>query len=207
VAKAKGPSIAKAKALPPPEPVDFDAIVREERPQAERIAEYFATRMAKGTRVLDVGCGPGIYVNAMRARGIEARGCDIDSRVPHGPDHFFQCDFRKGMSVTAALEKLGKWPEIVLSLEVGEHIEKRYADDYVRFINHVQPEGVFFSAARPGQGGIGHINCQFKHYWVALFHEVGFYYHPEATEDWLNFMRQGPHMGWLTQNGMVFERV
>jgi hypothetical protein len=97
--------------------------------------------------------------------------------------------------------------EIVLSLEVGEHIPAEKADAYVNFIARtIGVELIYFSAARPGQGGEGHINLQPKAYWVEKFHQAGFWLDPDATDEWLGWMRQGAHMGWLTQNGMVFRR-
>lgn len=33
-------------------------------------------------RVIDVGCGPGIYVSALQARGVDAIGVDIDPWTP-----------------------------------------------------------------------------------------------------------------------------
>lgn len=177
------------------EPCDWETIEREERPQAVRIAEYLA-RKHPGASVLDVGCGPGLYVEEMLKVGISAYGVDNDPRLVEN-DNFARWDITSSDPLRVS--------EIVLSLEVGEHIPAEKADAYVSFIaNTIGVEIVYFSAARPGQGGIGHINCQPKAYWVKLFHEAGFWLDPDATDEWISWMRQGPYMGWLLQNGMVF---
>lgn len=173
--------------------IDFDRIATEEAPQAARIAEYLRDRT-----VMDVGCGPGIYVDAIcRSKGM-AFGVDNDERMPER-DNFFRIDVTKIASPVTV--------DTVLSLEVGEHIPTEDAAKYVRFIRSTGANTVYFSAARPGQGGEGHINCQPKAYWSRLFALAGYYYHHEETWRFLKFMSQGPHMGWLLQNGMVFRRT
>jgi hypothetical protein len=187
--------------------VDFDRIRIEEQPQADRIAEWFGAHHRDET-ILDVGCGPGIYVDSMRYKGLLAYGVDNDPRTPVGPG-FWKLDVaEEGRSYARTGVTPAPGPfEVVLSLEVGEHIPEADAGAYVDYLVGVCPSAIYFSAARPGQGGEGHINCKIKAYWLRLFCERGYYFHPEATEAFLAFLRQGPHMGWLLQNGMIFERV
>ena len=55
-----------------------------------------------------------------------------------------------------------------MSLEVAEHIEPEYAEQYV--INLCSfGDLILLTAAPPGQGGHGHVNCQPKRYWEKLF--------------------------------------
>jgi SAM-dependent methyltransferase len=190
---------------------DFDRIVAEERPQAKRIAEYLRDlpHTRGDNRILDVGCGPGIYVEELRAVGFEAYGVDNDDRLPD-ERWFFKGDIATDVSLsTRLLHDVGEF-DIVLSLEVGEHLRREDAAHYIAVIEATGPQVVYFSAARPGQGGEGHINTQPKSYWSRLFSMYDFYLNPEATEAWLSWMRQGYHMGWLAHpqlgNGMVFER-
>ena len=62
---------------------------------------------------------------------------------------------------------------------------------------------VIFSAAVPGQGGIGHINCRPKIDWIKRFHQLGWVVDLDATNHLLSYMRQGYHMGWFVNNAMV----
>jgi len=174
----------------------FDRIRREEMPQAKRIAEWMRAHYRKES-IYDVGCGPGIYVEEMRRAGLNAEGCD---NSPDLPDEWWL----HKIDVTAMLPT--RSADIVLSLEVGEHIPiaKCY---YIDYLATLDAHTIYFSAAAPGQGGEGHINCQPKSYWLKLFGQHGYYYDPEATKEWLDFMAAGDHMGWLLQNGMVLRCV
>src|SRR5271165_5101629 len=181
------------------EPCDFAEIIREETPQAVRVADYLALHSL--SRIIDVGCGPGIYVTAMRDVGLDAYGIDNDDRLPDKP--WFQRVDLAGFPPT----NMGDPFDVALSLEVGEHLPETMADRYVRALENTGAKIIYFSAARPGQGGHGHINCQPKAYWVERFHRAGFWLDPDATDRWLSFMRSGYHMGWLTQNGLVLKRA
>ena len=186
--------------MPSTELVDFERINWEERPQARRIAEFFAAKHPK-FKILDVGCGPGLYVEEMHVWGLIACGIDSDPRL-------VETDWLKRVDLLDRY--VAPWKggfDVVLSLEVGEHIAADYAGAYVDAIVESGCGLVYFSAARPGQGGQGHINCQPKAYWVRLFHQKGFFLNPDRTDEWIGFMRAGPHMGWVTQNGMILERV
>ena len=176
--------------------IDFEALAIEERPQASRIAEWMAAQHS-GLSVLDVGCGPGLYVDEMRARGVEAFGIDNDPRLVEA-EHLWCADLLKMPSADHF--------DIVMSLEVGEHLFESQSRPFVRVLAEHAQDFIYFSAAQPGQGGAGHYNCQPKGYWVERFAELGWKLDQERTDVWLGWMKNGPHMGWLINNGMVFGR-
>lgn len=185
----------------PIEPCDFDEIIREETPQAVRVANWLALKHPL-KHIIDVGCGPGIYVTAMRDVGLDAYGIDNDERLPDKP-WFQRVDLTSGGNPT----NVGDRFDVALSLEVGEHIPESMADRYVWALGQTGADTLYFSAARPGQGGHGHVNCQPKAYWVEKLHRAGFWLDPDATDRWIAFLRSGYHMGWLTNNGLIFKRA
>jgi hypothetical protein len=68
---------------------------------------------------------------------------------------------------------LGRRFDAGLCLEVGEHLEARFASTFVRaLVGHARL--IVFSAACPGQAGQHHVNCQWPSYWQKLFNEHGF---------------------------------
>jgi hypothetical protein len=68
---------------------------------------------------------------------------------------------------------LGRAFNLVLCLEVGEHLPEASADTLVDNIVYHGGD-IVFSAAVPGQEGVGHINCQPHEYWHAKFAEHGY---------------------------------
>ena len=147
-------------------------------------------------KVLDVGCGPGIYVKALQEAGIDAEGVDIDPASPCTKIDIFSDRFRS--------KYWGQF-DVALCLEVAEHIPERLADKLVECLVNVAPT-VVFSAAIPGQGGHGHINLQPKQYWIDKFGELNYVVDSDATNDLLKFMASGYHMGWFLQNAVVFKQ-
>lgn len=181
--------------------IDFDRIESEEGPQAVRIAQYFQFKNV-GV-VYDIGCGPGIYTQAFRREGVEAYGYDIDSRIRIEPYLFQKSLFELTLDdmPKGRLDSTG----LVMSLEVGEHLELKNAGEYVLQLASFG-DRILFSAARPGQGGQGHINCQFKRFWLELFAQFGFFLDVEDTDLFVNYLVQGYHMGWLRNNAMILRK-
>ena len=175
-------------------PCDYQTIEEEEAPMARRLAEYIHDKYP-GKRILDIGCGPGTYVNALRAVGEEAYGFDSDPRV-QGKPYLEQ----------KSLFDLNDQGDILICLEVAEHIEEAKADDVVAsMVRNLAPGGMLiWTAAQPGQGGHGHINCQPKAYWDAKFRAAGLRPYHLGTSKLYSYIAAGPHMGWFLNNLMVF---
>jgi len=93
---------------------------------------------------------------------------------------------------------------LAICLEVAEHIDPYEADYVVEKLTELAPT-IIFSAAVPGQGGHGHINCQPKEYWEHKFGKLNFVVDREATQNFIDFMRSGYHMGWLVNNVQIFK--
>lgn len=152
-------------------------------------------------RVLDVGCGPGIYVDALRQAGIDAIGIDLDPHCPHDICDIFSSEFREKHMRTSGV-RASKPYDLTLCLEVAEHLPESSACGLVARLVGTS-DTILFSAAIPGQGGHGHINCQPREYWLEKFALHNYVYDDKATDALLEFMRSGYHMGWFTNNAMV----
>jgi 2-polyprenyl-3-methyl-5-hydroxy-6-metoxy-1,4-benzoquinol methylase len=177
--------------------VNFREIEDEEGPFAHRLAGWIKDNINPSS-VLDVGCGPGIYVHKLIDHGVNAFGIDLDPRVQGRPfviqEDLFECN---------------KTADLVLCLEVAEHIEESRADLLVqRVANMVNLNGVLiWSAAQPGQRGSNHINCQEKEYWKAKLESAGLIYDEWAENQIVTDMKKGYHMGWFANNAMVFKKT
>lgn len=114
--------------------------------------------------VLDIGCGQGEWLEWCAAYDVGER-FGVDIAAPDG-DAFLQFDLCEPLN-------LARHYDLVISVEVGEHLPEEAADTYVDSIAR-HGDHVLFSAAVPGQEGVGHINCQPHEYWHRKFEAHGF---------------------------------
>lgn len=175
---------------------DFETIWREEKPFADRLAIWIY-RVLRPTGVVDIGCGPGMFVEALRDLGVNSRGYDVDKIV----------EGRAGLHRMSMFD-LKDPAEVALCIEVAEHIETSLNKEIVKSLHrNVEKAGwLIFSAARPGQGGVGHINCQTKEYWSTLLEEAGFVRDHDTEKFMIEYVVGGYHMGWFRMNGMIFRK-
>ena len=142
-------------------------------------AAYAATRMAEAVlaalpgiaSVVDVGCGAGTVLRAFHDCGVAAvQGCDaawVDAgRLAIPAEHFMVVDLSRPFT------PLGRRFDLAISLEVAEHLTRQRAPLFVGELCSLA-DVVLFSAAIPGQGGVGHVNEQWQSYWAGLFQEHG----------------------------------
>jgi glycosyltransferase involved in cell wall biosynthesis len=179
------------------DPIDYNYIEAEERPCATRIAEWIKKTM-NPKNILDIGCGPGMYVEELIDAGIDSFGIDIDDRVEGKP-----------YLAKESIFDTKRTADMIICFEVLEHIDPMYADQEVdALINAVEPGGtLILTAAQPGQGGVGHINCRKRQYWLDKLIAKGMIYQPELTADLIAFEKQGIHMGWFVNNVMILKKT
>jgi glycosyltransferase involved in cell wall biosynthesis len=184
-----------------PDPIDYNVVDNEERPMARSIAKWIKDTI-KPKNVLDIGCGPGTYVEELIAEGVDAFGIDIDDRV-EGKDYLSK----------ESIFDTKRTADTVMTFEVLEHIDPAYADQEVDALyNAIESGGtLIFTAAQPGQGGVGHINCRKKEYWGKKLVAKGLVFDEALTSDITkalleNRYNQENYMGWFVNNVMVFKK-
>jgi hypothetical protein len=121
--------------------------------------------------VLDVGCAHGSWLVVWSELGVEdcvgLDGYHVDRRsllIP--PGRFQAADLSKSFNV-------GRRFDLVQSLEVAEHLPVGSAEEFVGCLC-AHGDVVLFSAAQPGQGGVGHSNERCPSYWAGLFSAQGY---------------------------------
>src|SRR5690348_7395490 len=98
--------------------------------------------------------------------------------------------------------ELGRRFDLVLCLETAEHLKPESSETIVdTLVRH--GDLILFSAAAPGQGGPGHINCRWPAFWQKLFNERGFTCSDAVRWTIWNDGRIEP---WYRQNLMVVTR-
>src|SRR6266481_9634258 len=136
---------------------------------AAAVSLVFSAEMPRS--VLDVGCGSGAWLKAFQELGVsDYLGIDGVRLAP--TDLLFDPSKFRAIDLTEPWS-LGRTFDVVLCLEVGEHLPDRVAEMLVTSLC-AHANTVIFSAACPGQEGQGHINCQWPSYWQALFNRNGF---------------------------------
>lgn len=131
--------------------------------------------------VIDFGCGAGYYLEGAWAQGASIQGYEYlyEQAKPYIPDSIFNfVSFGNVMEDIVPPFKA----DIVISIEVAEHILPEKSKVMVHNITSCSKEYVVFSAAPPGQTGCGHINLKPWSFWEELFEEYGFGYNYDATD-------------------------
>lgn len=116
--------------------------------------------------VIDFGCGMGTWCKAMEELGVpHVLGIDQHAYDPTymliSSEKYMQYDLREELVLPYRTD-------IAVSVEVGEHIEKKYSKIFVQNLC-LCSDLILFSAAMPFQGGTGHINEQSCSFWTELF--------------------------------------
>jgi SAM-dependent methyltransferase len=142
----------------------FDEETRVALESAEVVVPALASR---AWSVVVVGCGTGAWLEvAKRCGATEVLGVDgfvsiAELRVDL--HEFERADLSEGYDCSGY--------DMAFCLEVAEHLPAEAAVPLVRGLSGAAT--VLFSAATPGQPGVGHINCQPHEFWHDLFADFG----------------------------------
>ena len=148
--------------------------------------------------VIDFGCGAGnhlLYFSESvdaRIKGVEGNSKALQHALV---DEIEIADLRQPHETVEQYD-------LVLSIEVAEHIPEKYVDNFLETLTRAG-ETVVITAAPPGQQGIHHVNCQPRDYWIDKFDEKGYSYQGEAVEQ-IRENLQLERTQWIEDNLFVF---
>ncbi|WP_417890159.1 class I SAM-dependent methyltransferase [Xanthomarina gelatinilytica] len=132
--------------------------------------------LLKPKSVVDIGCGLGTFLKVFKdldvtdVLGVDGNWVDRDKLCEYlQSDEFLEHDLEKDLM-------LNKKFDLVLSMEVAEHLSENAADIYVKNLVNAG-EIILFSAAIPMQGGQNHINEQWLTYWELKFSKYNYVIH------------------------------
>jgi len=156
----------------------------------------------KPKSVIDIGCGVGGWLHVIQKNGVtDICGYDVNELTA---DKYFidKKLIRTNADLSNRNFKIHEKSDLLICLEVAEHLPTEIADQFVLNLTNASPI-VVFSAALPGQTGVNHINEQPPWYWREKFNKFGY------TE--IDFIR--PHIlrsdeicWWYRQNITCFVR-
>jgi SAM-dependent methyltransferase len=149
---------------------------------------------------IDIGCGLGTWLSVFKEYGVEdflgVDGYYIDKKTLQIPEEkFYQHDLEKPFQID-------KQFDLVISLEVAEHLPSKCAETFVNSLVKLGPV-ILFSAAIPLQGGTNHVNEQWPDYWAKYFQRKGYM----VVDCIRKKIWQSNNVGyWYAQNILMFVR-
>lgn len=170
---------------------------------AEAISESILLDLRPKT-VVDVGCGTGPLLEALRKRGCQVLGLEYSEAALQ------YCRTRKLDVRKFNLERDTLADDLTfdvgISIEVAEHLPDKAAGRYVDLLARLSSVFVF-TAAPPGQGGNDHVNEQPPSYWISKFRAVGFVHDEGLSRRWRESWRDSTVVDSMYyQNLMIFRR-
>jgi cyclopropane fatty-acyl-phospholipid synthase-like methyltransferase len=133
------------------------------------LAIFKFLKREKAKTIVDFGCGRGEYLKYLMEKGFFCEGYDGNPKTPK---------MTKGLAKVldlAVFQDLKRKFDWVISLEVGEHIDKKYQDIFIENLVLHCKRGIIISWAIPGQGGQGHCNEKSNEDVRKCFEKRGFF--------------------------------
>lgn len=226
-AESAAPAEQRPKAPPAYSSEQYDedfhrSILEEEAPQAAAIAKFICGYLCPGS-VADYGASSGLYLKAvwdiapeLQLVGYEYALAAIKMRVW---SNIVECDLTQEGSTDEGAPVISEFEappgagahassrrqRVGICLEVLEHIDdvhwRTVLDNITRHC-----DVLIFSAALPGQGGVGHINCRPKSDWQKRFATLGWHIDLDLTTALVCTVQAVRHMGWLPRNVMCLTK-
>ncbi len=121
--------------------------------------------------VIDVGCGCGALLQCLKKHSIKVEGLEY---AEAGLDI---CRMRglnvKKFDLENDIYDCEKQYDLVVSMEVAEHLAESCADRYVDLLCGLS-NNILITAAEPGYGGTNHVNEQPHEYWIDKLDSKGY---------------------------------
>lgn len=165
----------------------------------DKLVEYIATTYKPVNSIADVGCGKGDYCKYLKEYGIPiVHGYEgtIDIKGIATYDDIIVIDLTKRRYV-------GVDYDLVLCLEVGEHIPQKYEQVFIDNLCMYVNRDLILSWAIPKQGGAGHFNEQSNKYIIDEFAKRGLTFDKDASTK----LRNAAGFRWFKNTLMKFEGV
>lgn len=164
----------------------------------EALADYMVNVFTPPASTLDLGCGKADYLNAfLRAGWRNLQGVD---GTP-GLSEIAPFKNIKTHDLCTPLDLNEKY-DLVISLEVGEHLPAEFEDEFIDNIVRHAAKDIFLSWAIEGQMGPGHVNCRNNDYIIARMAEHGFEYNERISDG----LRDNSSLPWFKNTLMYFQK-
>ena len=151
--------------------------------------------------LIDLGCATGHYLFYSLKEGVSdilgIEGSPVAfSNLLVDEKYIVQHDLRRPLI-------LDRKYDIALSIDVAEHIDKKYFDIYLKSVCD-SSDLIIFSAAIPNEGGLYHVNEQSHEWWILRFKKYFFRFNKKMVDLIEQKMEENAIFG---PNIMVFQRI
>lgn len=146
--------------------------------------------------VYDLGCGNGEYLQSLTTEYPEVSATGFEG---FETERFFKNVIAKDLSEPLLLDPA----DLVISIEVGEHIPKEFEKTFIDNISSNSSGHLIISWAIEGQHGLAHVNCQNNDYIINQFEVRGWTFSSELSSD---LRAAFPEDLWLKNTLMIFSK-
>jgi 2-polyprenyl-3-methyl-5-hydroxy-6-metoxy-1,4-benzoquinol methylase len=181
----------------------YSKTLRPDRQESYRNISTAIVKLIHPQSVLDLGCGAGWILYYLNSMGVsDVNGIEPSPYINNIAHESVVNKIANG-NLTNPIS-LGRKFDLVICLEVVEHFDAVYADIAVNNIcNH--SDLVLFSAAHPGQGGVGHVNERSFGYWLSKFTANGFILDAVLTDKFIARIKSGTIKKWYVENCRILK--
>jgi len=145
--------------------------------------------------IIDIGCGNGGYTRELIKNGFICSGYDGSPLTPEITGGLCKI---QDFSIPVDLGRF----DLVLSLEVGEHIPAKYESIFIDNLVRAAKKYICLSWGVEGQGGLGHVNCRNNDYVIAQLRKKGFLFNSKMSQS----LRDESTFPWFKNTVMIFEK-
>lgn len=159
-------------------------------------------RVFAPTRMVDLGCGCGVYSHLFAEKGVDVVA--VDGVQP--PARFaFDIPIELRDLTEPFANPWGAF-DLAFCVDVGEHIPEAMRDPFLANITQFS-DRLLLACAPKGQRGHHHVNEQPKRYWVRHLAEHGMIYNKTETGKLCEaFKGLRPPLMWMWEHISVYER-
>lgn len=156
-------------------------------------AIVYMAKVWKIKTIIDIGCGDGSYTKYLMNCGFDCRGYDGN---PYTKELTNAICHVKDFSIPVDVNHY----DLVLCLEVGEHIPEKYENGFFRNVINAAKKRIILSWAVEGQAGFGHVNNRNNDYIINKMQVYRFIYDDGASK----LLRAYSTKSWFKNTLMVF---
>ena len=184
----------------------YEKTLRPDRQKSyEMIVDHIMNVSHPNTKsVVDYGCGAGWFLYYFKKKyNIDVFGYEPNTEMLEVIDPSVK-NIVEFLSLTDTIN-LNRDFDLAMNIEVIEHIDKAYEDLVLQNITR-HSDNLIFSAAHPGQGGVGHVNEQYFAYWKRKLNSLSWHFNEVSTRKFRVFLAKNKASKWYVHNLSVFRR-